>query len=223
MNPTVTFHQVDPKGGKLTAELGNGVPVLTANSGWNSIQRQRQVSVTEWAGRDPITLDIPIMFDGLRHNSSVERSVNSLYWLMLHQQGPRREPAVVMVKGPVPYSTYRWVISGIQPGQDADSVVRRESDGRIIRWVGTVTLTQHVPGDVMVIHKKSPAKTHRASTQKHGGTTRVRYYTVRQGDSLGSIAARLLHSSSKWHEIAKLNNIRDPNSIKVGQRLKIPA
>jgi hypothetical protein len=224
MKPTVTFHQVDPKGGTLTAELGNGVPNINASSGWSNVQRQKQISLTEWQGRDPMSMDIPIMFDGLIHDTSVEQSIKSLYWLMTQEQGPRQEPCVIMVSGPVPYNTYRWVITGIQPGNDADSIVRRASDGQVIRWTGTVTVTQYVPGNVLVIHKPSPAKHSKTSAGRKGGTTRVRYYVVRRGDTLGGIAARLLHKSSRWHDIAKLNGIRDPNKgLKVGQRLKIPA
>jgi nucleoid-associated protein YgaU len=40
---------------------------------------------------------------------------------------------------------------------------------------------------------------------------------------LGKIAAKLLHNANRWHDIAKLNGIRDPNNLKVGRRLKIPA
>ena len=46
--------------------------------------------------------------------------------------------------------------------------------------------------------------------------------TVKRGDTLGSIAARLLGSASKWKTLADLNKIRDPNKLKVGQVLKVP-
>lgn len=49
-------------------------------------------------------------------------------------------------------------------------------------------------------------------------------YTVKPGDSLSAIAARLLGDASKWREIWNLNSqITDPNVIRVGQVIKVPA
>ena len=45
-------------------------------------------------------------------------------------------------------------------------------------------------------------------------------YVVRKGDTLGEIGQCF---KTKWYVIAKRNKIRDPNKIKVGQRLVIPA
>jgi len=47
-------------------------------------------------------------------------------------------------------------------------------------------------------------------------------YTIQPGDTLGKIAAKTLGSASRYMEIAKANNMDDPNKISVGQVLKIP-
>lgn len=47
-------------------------------------------------------------------------------------------------------------------------------------------------------------------------------YAVKDGDRLDLIAANELGDSSRWVEIAALNSIDDPTSIKAGQNLKIP-
>ena len=44
------------------------------------------------------------------------------------------------------------------------------------------------------------------------------YYEVQPGDTLGKIAARFGTSAD---EIARLNNLADPNRISVGQRLRV--
>jgi nucleoid-associated protein YgaU len=49
-----------------------------------------------------------------------------------------------------------------------------------------------------------------------------RTYTVRAGDTLGGIAVRELGSFNRWHDIADLNGIRDPNSLRIGQVLRLP-
>lgn len=47
-------------------------------------------------------------------------------------------------------------------------------------------------------------------------------YTVRRGDTLSGIAARLLGNSDRYREIATLNKIANPNRIYAGQVLRIP-
>lgn len=48
-------------------------------------------------------------------------------------------------------------------------------------------------------------------------------YKVVKGDYLSKIAKVKLGSGSKWTEIAKLNNIKNPDILLIGQELKIPA
>lgn len=47
-------------------------------------------------------------------------------------------------------------------------------------------------------------------------------YTVVRGDSLSRIAHLLFHDASKWREIAKANDIRDPRRLQPGMTLTIP-
>jgi nucleoid-associated protein YgaU len=48
-------------------------------------------------------------------------------------------------------------------------------------------------------------------------------YTVQSGDSLSKISQRFYGNANRYMEIAKANNIADPNKIAPGQKLKIPA
>ncbi|XOL42049.1 hypothetical protein KCTC32420_02436 [Aequorivita nionensis] len=50
----------------------------------------------------------------------------------------------------------------------------------------------------------------------------MKTYTVKSGDSLGSIAFKQLGATAKWREIAELNNIVNPSKIQVGQVLQLP-
>lgn len=50
----------------------------------------------------------------------------------------------------------------------------------------------------------------------------ARYYTVVSGDTLWAIAQRFYGNGSRYSEIAKANNIANPNVIHVGQKLLIP-
>ncbi|WP_448573438.1 LysM peptidoglycan-binding domain-containing protein, partial [Trichothermofontia sp.] len=47
-------------------------------------------------------------------------------------------------------------------------------------------------------------------------------YVVQPGDTLRTIANKVLRPGSDWRILATLNNIADPRQIRVGQRLRIP-
>lgn len=47
-------------------------------------------------------------------------------------------------------------------------------------------------------------------------------YIVKAGDTLSAIAKRFLGVNADWREIARINNITNPASLQIGQRLLIP-
>jgi len=47
-------------------------------------------------------------------------------------------------------------------------------------------------------------------------------YVVKRGDTLGTIAKRLMGSSQKWREIARANPSLNPNKLNVGDTIMIP-
>lgn len=47
-------------------------------------------------------------------------------------------------------------------------------------------------------------------------------YIVQAGDTLSNIARRFLGANGDWREIARVNNITNPASLQIGQRLLIP-
>jgi hypothetical protein len=49
-----------------------------------------------------------------------------------------------------------------------------------------------------------------------------RTYVVQAGDSLSKIAKEQLGDAARWPEIQKLNDIENPNLIRVGQELELP-
>ena len=48
-------------------------------------------------------------------------------------------------------------------------------------------------------------------------------YTIESGDNLSKISKRFYGNANKYSEIAKANNIANPDLIKVGQQINIPA
>jgi len=48
-------------------------------------------------------------------------------------------------------------------------------------------------------------------------------YTIQSGDNLSKISKRFYGNANKYPEIAKANNISNPDLVKVGQQLNLPA
>ena len=64
-----------------------------------------------------------------------------------------------------------------------------------------------------------------ASTAPGAGSTAARTYTVVSGDSLSRIAKHVLGNANRWRDIFEANRdqLDDPDLIKPGQVLKLPA
>lgn len=81
--------------------------------------------------------------------------------------------------------------------------------------VGTIL---RIPVGQTLTGERSERSTPRADRNAAPAT-----YTVREGDSLGEIAQRLLGSAKRWPELVRLNGIEDPDVVPVGTVLKLPA
>ena len=86
----------------------------------------------------------------------------------------------------------------------------------------TVAVTAPTAGPVAPVAAAAPTAPVAASTAATASAPAAKAgtYTVKSGDTLGGIAARH-HSSSA--AIASANHISNPNALKVGQVLRIPA
>jgi nucleoid-associated protein YgaU len=72
---------------------------------------------------------------------------------------------------------------------------------------------------------KSIGRSVLADSGDSSGTNKDRWYVVRQGDSLWTIAAAQLGNGSRFSEISKLNtdNLNNENILVIGMRLRMPA
>ena len=84
----------------------------------------------------------------------------------------------------------------------------------------TVAVTAPPAGPVAPVAAAAPTAPVAAPTAAPAPAATAGTYTVKAGDTLGGIAARH-HSSSA--AIASANHITNPNALKVGQVLRIPA
>jgi len=70
-----------------------------------------------------------------------------------------------------------------------------------------------------------PARQSQQETEQEQPTSNVRMYTVKSGDTLSKISKQFYGSANDYMKIfdANRDQLNDPDKIKVGQELKIPA
>lgn len=206
----------------VRALLGpEGAKVIGGYGGWEIVNRPRRLAMTRWRGRQPFQMDLDLMLDGYADGRSVETDCTKLERLALP---PRElaEPPVVTIDGAVPHDDLTWVVNGIDWG----TVIRRAGDGDRLRQAALVHLVRFVDDDKLKPLSAAEAK-RRDAAAKNGGRALAStggdgFYTVRDGDTLGAIAARQLGDYSQWTAIAEANGIRDPAAIAVGTTLRLP-
>lgn len=217
--------QIDPE----TSELAGGV------GGWTQTTRPRELAGLEYTGTPLFTLDLPLWFDqftGRSEPGTIEPIIE-----LCRRWGwpavPYGDPPVLQVQYAT-YSQLRFVLTDLTVA----NTIRR-GDGQISQALITLSLTEYLgltaaispidsvrnqvlglPVAAPVAHPTTaPAKTTTGKTI----TPTYRTVVVKAGDTLWALAGTYLHNSNRWTEIASLNGIRDPRTLQIGTRLKIPA
>lgn len=207
---------------------GSGNPT-SGYGGWEKIKRDRRISLTEWDGKDPLEIDIPILFENWVQGGSLEGDIKTLEKIagLGHKDGGE-PPLMTFNSGGVISHDYHdapkhdWVVSNLVWG---DCI--KNDYGNRVRQVATVTVTQFIDDDVL--SKLSAAAKRRQKNKgkikkgtERSGARKKTYIVKFNGQNLASIAKETLGDSKRWHEIAKLNGIRDPKATKKGQELRLP-
>jgi hypothetical protein len=202
----------------VRVELGDPFPQVTQGvGGWNIIDRPGRTGITHWTGHEPYGVDLELFFDD-PDGSSVEAPLACLE--AMAGRGTKRkgdEPPVLKVDsaGVMPHDLHgdpgtRWVIAGIDYSTDEVLV---NSAGNRYRQTVTVSLLQFVADERLSSLSANQFLTRKPAKKR---------YRVKTGDTLVTIAAKQLGDPSRWNDIAKLNNLRDPRSIRQGALLRMP-
>lgn len=201
------------------------VTIPSGYGGWTVTSRQRRVGLTVWQGKDPIRMSVPILFDGVNDGESQEVAISRLSRMALPPT-TGGEPPQVRVSGrgvPSPGPSV-WVIENLRWGTN---IIRDFAGNGVharLRQDCVVELLEYRADDIAAFRGLQPGKV--TNVAKKTGSSKTGWpktHVVAKGETLGSIAAHYYHDASKWRKIADANKIRDPNMIKVGQRLRIPA
>jgi LysM repeat protein len=223
---TFTIRSDSPKI-SFMGEMGDGPALVTDGyGGWEVVARPQEIGITEWAGRNPMAIEIPFVIDNWFSNSNsaginTEQQVDNLE--RLSGLGSHDRPPICKVngKGVIPHdlrisSLHRWVIENIAWSRELE--IRSPSSMRRLRCGGTITIRQFIEADALdrLAAKK---KTKKKKTKKK---PKAKTHTVKANESLAHIASIHYDDAGKWHIIGDANGLRDPNSLVVGDVLFIP-
>lgn len=217
------LRQVDPPGSSVVFALEPSLVVASGGvGGWEEIAHPKRPSSTEYGGQPLRSLTIEALFDGWQQQQSVEEPLRILdVWGRIPPG--RREPAVLQLDY-ANFGPLRWVVNGLDLGDTL-----RGATGLRVRQYVTITLLEHRDAELFIspVKRAAPAPTKPGSPGKPSSGPAVkpsgRTYTVRAGDTLSKIAHAQLGKASRWPEVSRLNGLRDPNKLTVGQKLRLPA
>jgi hypothetical protein len=201
----------------VVAKPGDGVPVVTDGYGTiETITRPLRRGLTRWTGSNPLTLTIPILLDGYRTGRSIEPQIADLEQMAAVDGGEPMHVTIDCTGNIVPHhDDHKWLVTGLDFGEAISS-----HRGRRLRQAITVQVTAVVEATT----EKSVAK------RNKGSGNHARRYRVKAGDTLRSIARKVLGDPDRWVDIRRANNITDPRIVGkpgkkigcVGTVLKIP-
>jgi LysM repeat protein len=218
--------------GALTLPLGKKKPLFSGGiAQWTEVRRPRRRSMTEFEAEEPLKYSFDVVLDAFP-DGDVEPLIPRVMGWAARMDLPY-QPTLLRVSGPIVYPQLTYFLSKCD---QLDESMEFNSAGRICRQFLDLEITEYVAPD-LVIQTPTPAQAaqQRAQTQLFitpggklsrilaaSGSTAQRTYVVAAGDTLWSIAARLLGKGQRWSEIAEMNSVRDPRTIRVGQVLKVP-
>jgi hypothetical protein len=195
---------------------GDGSPTVTGGGAKVAIvDRPQRVGLTVVSGYDPLTLDIPIMFDAMAATSprtpqDIESDIRKLEWMTgrgLLYNGEigspgQGDPPLVRVftanaRGdrtplvPVQYQTDNlyWLVSNVQWDANPD----RAPSGYRLRQKATVTLTELVSNPFST-SSSSPAA--RAAAKKATAGKYRTFVTTNAVDTIKLVALKFAHNTS---------------------------
>lgn len=212
MADVLTLRPVSPRGATVRVNIAGLAEPSGGVGGWLPIDRPRRASAVEWTGTPGRELRVPIVVNGMERQGagesprdvSVENQIARLEALGRPVEASG-QPPVLAIEGPVPHRKLRYVLADIEWGEYSAL-----STGARSQQYATLVFGEYAAADVLL----TPAR--RKKTPKRARTVVVVKQDLPQG--LARVSAR---TDVPVATLKRLNGIRDPRKIRVGQTLKL--
>jgi len=149
------------------------------------------------------TLDMELLFDTFENQEDVRDQTSQVTNLLVIDSDLHTPPVLRVTWGSL---DFRCVLSKV-----TQKFIKFFADGRPARARLNVTFSEYLDADTQV----TAANLQTADFSKA--------HTVRQGDTLSSIATEYYEDATKWRPIALANGIVDPRAISAGDKIQIPS
>jgi len=206
--PTKYFYTFRSSSGAVIKVLrgDNPAQIVGGEGGWQMVDRPRRTSLTQWTGRQPYQMDVPVLFDGWRAQESVERDIRMFQLMAIGRDFT--PPPTIKIDGALPVVGATWVITGIDWGTEVFWSQTQRGQFYRLRQDAVAHLLQYQEEERLKI----------TITNSLPNT-----YITSAGDTLKDIAKAMYGNGSRWKEIQQANpKIRDPNKIPAKTTLRIP-
>lgn len=148
------------------------------------------------------TLDMELFFDTFDAQTDVRGETSKIFDLLSINSDLHTPPVLRVTWGTL---DFRCVLAKVN-----QKFLRFFPDGRPGRARLTVTFNEYLDAATQVAQ---------ANLQSPDFS---KAYTVKQGDTLSSVAAHFYEDATKWRPIALVNALVDPRSISPGQEIQVP-
>jgi hypothetical protein len=170
-------------GTTVDAYLTGAVVVTAGYGGWSRVARPRRIALTEWVGRDAMSMELPLMFNTFGEaeldepGMITERNIRALERLAGIDETDPEPPLFEIFSTPaklVPHNEARaghigWFIQDLS--WDASSIIINSAGNRE-RAACTVTITQFVSDERLA--KTSAAKARAKAKKKSKGKKKAK-------------------------------------------------
>lgn len=204
-------------------DLGHGIVRREGGyGGWEEVQIPGETSVTEHVGYETKKFGVPILLGAMDdYQAGVDQEPALLNLLRLGRDPKEQDPPpVFQIYGKaMPSSGGNFICLGF----DFDEEGEVAPGGALIRF-GLVMHISEYQSPSSRFAKQAKKKKKGGGESANGGTSvPPSTYTVKKGEDLYDIAIKFYGDRSAWKGIADANSIRDPRSVKAGDKIKLPA
>jgi hypothetical protein len=202
-------------GGRRYVEAWVDGPVLPTDSGyggWTVVPVEGAKGTLEFAGLEPQRWTLPVKLDGWSAGDDLQDDWD-LLMSFADLQGDDPPPQVKLTGTLPPALTSRaWIIEKPAPGSERLT----NEHNHLLRAQVTLNLIEASFSRNIA----SPLK----QAQRNGkGGHAARTIRARANDTLVSIASRELRNPERWRDISRLNGGLQPDNVKPGQKIRLPA
>lgn len=209
----------------VLCELGDDAPDLDSGyGGFATARRTGDEALTWWEGTDGVTVTLELILDGTATGTPVDALYDNLE--AMAGRGRKRLPGqppklIVDTAGLFRSDTsvfpdQRWGLNALTWSKDPDDQ-ETDPDGHRMLAVATATLLKLVEPERLQTRALKARLKHQAKT----GTGK-KTYTLKDDETLITVAAKKLGDPGRWPELARLNGIRDPLAVKANAVIRLP-